>query len=152
MNEQTKNTNESSTGEQLVLPFDPPLDERASTTDLTAENERLKASIRLRDARDALTAELKEAGARSPDLLFEAAKGDLQFGEDGEVQNAAAIFAMLKRDFPEQFGRPPAVSIDAGAGVANKTPPLTREALAQMTAAQVAKLDWADIKQVLAEG
>jgi hypothetical protein len=149
MNEQTKNTNENSTGEQLVLPFNPPLDERASNTNLAAENERLKASIRLRDARNALTAELKEAGARSPGLLFEAAKGELQFSEDGEIQNAEAILAMLRHDFPEQFGRPSAESIDAGAGVANRTPPLTREALAKMTAAQITKLDWADIKQVL---
>lgn len=151
MNEQTTNTNEIPTGEQQVLPFDPPPDERASITNLTAENERLKASIRLRDARDALTAELNEAGARSPGLLFEAAKGDLQFSENGEVQNAEAILAMLKRDFPEQFGRPSAESIDAGAGVANRTPPLTREALAKMTAGQVAKLDWADVRQALSQ-
>ncbi|HEV8591188.1 MAG TPA: hypothetical protein VGQ55_03725 [Pyrinomonadaceae bacterium] len=151
MNDQTNNTDENSIGEQRVLPLDPPLDERASITNLTAENERLKASIRLRDARDALTAELKEAGARSPGLLFEAAKNNLQLSENGDVQNVEAIVAMLKHDFPEQFGRPPAESIDAGAGVANRTPPLTREALAKMTAAQITKLDWADIKQVLSQ-
>jgi hypothetical protein len=146
--EQTTNINED---EQHTLPFDPPLDEQASITSLTAENERLKASIRLRDARDVLTTELRDAGARSPGLLFEAAKKDLQFSEDGEVQNAAAILAMLKRDFPEQFGLPGAASIDAGAGVANRLPPLTRDALSKMTADQIAKLDWADIKQALSQ-
>lgn len=138
---------------QLLLPFDPPLEEK--TTDeilaLRAENESLRAAARLRGARDAITASLAAAGARSPELLFEAAKDAIQFGEDGSPQNAEALVSDLKRRYPEQFGAfSPHPPIDAGAGGSGASPALTKESLARMTPAEIARLDWGAVRQVLA--
>src|SRR5688500_17641629 len=52
---------------------------------LRIENEQLKTQIRFTQAHRQITGELERAGARSPELLFEAVKGGLQFGDDGEV-------------------------------------------------------------------
>ena len=119
---------------------------------LRAENTELKNSIRFRDARERIGQLLAAADARSPELLFDSIKADLQFSGEGELQNAAALIERLKKTFPEQFGRPhPAGSIDAAAGTASKTPFLTAEALARMTPAQIQKLDWADVRRVLSD-
>ena len=119
---------------------------------LQIENDQLKASIRLGAAHRQITGELGRAGARSPELLFASLKEDLQFGANGEVENAAALIDRLKRNFPEQFGFDrPTASIDAGAGLA-ANPQLSKEALAKMKPAEIAALDWADVRRVLAAG
>jgi len=149
----TENTPTIETNEQILLPFDPPLEERPADEieTLRAENESLRAAARVREARDRMTASLAAAGARSPELLFEAAKDLIQFGEDGSPQNAEALVADLKRQFPEQFGGfSPQPSIDGGAGAGGTAPALTKEALARMTPAEIARLDWAAVRQVLA--
>ncbi len=118
---------------------------------LRQENEQLKATIRNGAAHRQITGELGRIGARSPELLFDAIKADLQFTDDGSVANAAAIVERLRRTFPEQFGadqRP--ASIDAGAGLAS-VPRLSKESLAKMKPAEIAKLDWEDVKRTLAQ-
>ena len=123
-----------------------------NTSQLKAENEQLKATIRNASAYRQITGELERGGARSPELLFEAVKGDLQFADDGSLANAAAIVERLRRAFPEQFGiLPPPGSIDAGAGLA-AMPRITKETLAKMKPAEIAKLDWEDVKRTLANG
>ncbi len=118
---------------------------------LRAENEQLKASIQLNEAHRQITGELEKAGARSPGLLFDSIKADLQFADDGQVANAAALIEKLKTGLPEQFGSDRyTTSIDAGAGVA-RAPRLTREALAKMKTEEIAALDWADVKRVLSQ-
>ncbi len=116
---------------------------------LQTENEHLKTKIRIGEAHRQITGELTKAGARSPELLFDSVKSDLQFADDGTAQNVAALVEQLKRDFPEQFGyeRPP--SIDAGAGRA-AVPHLSKAALAKMKPAEIAQLDWAEVRRVLA--
>jgi hypothetical protein len=145
--------------EQPMLPVDPPIIFETDPPEpdpidvLRAENEELKASIRMRDAREEITASLRSAGARSPELMFDAAKGSIQFGEDGGVENAAALVGELRRKFPEQFGthvfRHP--SVDGGAGTHASPNILTKEALAKMKPNEIAKLDWAEVRQVLSE-
>jgi hypothetical protein len=118
---------------------------------LEAENAELRSNMRLGNARSLLTSELAKAGARSPELLFDAAKGDLQFAEDGTLTNAAAIVERLEDAFPEQFAdEPPIGSIDGGAGRAS-VPALTKDALAKMSPAEIARLDWAAVRQALTE-
>ena len=114
---------------------------------LKTENVRLKATIRLSQAHRQITAELAKAGARSPELLFTSVQGDVQFGDDGTVQNTGALVSMLKAKFPEQFGSTAPGSIDAGLKPA--TSPLTASALAKMSSDEIARLDWDDVKRVL---
>jgi len=123
--------------------------DNAALAQLQAENEQLKATIRFDTAHRQITGELARAGARSPELLFDAVKGDLQFAEDGTLENAAAVLDKLKTSFPEQFGADRPASIDAGSGQI-ATPRLTRDALHRMSAAEIAELDWNDVKRVLA--
>lgn len=116
---------------------------------LQAENEQLKTAIRTMQAHRQITGELGRVGARSPRLLFDFIKSDLQFSDDGSVGNAAALIERLKRRFPEQFGYDrPSVSIDAGAG-RMAVPQLTKEVLAKMKPVEIAELDWADVKRAL---
>ena len=106
----------------------------------------------MRDARDELTRSLAEAGARSPQLLFAAAKDDLQFSEDGKLRNAAAMVAYLKSNFPDQFGfQKPEASIDGGAGTLAGTQMLSAEGLSKMTPAQIQKLNWDDVRHVISQ-
>ncbi|CAN5485661.1 hypothetical protein BH10ACI3_BH10ACI3_23110 [soil metagenome] len=117
--------------------------------ELQKENEQLKATIRLDAAHRQITGELAKGGARSPELLFDAVKGDLQFAANGSVANAAALVERLKSGFPEQFGGGSmAGSVDGGAG-GTPTPQLSRDALAKMKPAEIAALDWAEVKRVL---
>jgi len=149
----TENTTITETDEQILLPFDPPLEEKPADeiVALRAENEALRSAARMREARDLITASLSAAGARSPELLFEAAKDSIQFGDDGSPQNAEALVADLKRRFPEQFGGfAPQPSIDGGAGAVGSKPALSKDALARMTPAEISRLDWAAVRQVLA--
>jgi len=115
---------------------------------LRAENDRLRSTMRNAAAHRQITGELGRIGARSPELLFEFVKGDLQFTDDDAVVNAAALIEKMRRQFPEQFGTQTA-GIDAAAGQAIP-PRLSKEALGRMTAAQIAELDWNDVKRVLA--
>jgi len=117
---------------------------------LRTENDQLRHAIRMRDAREALTNELRAVDARSPQLMFESVRGEIQFDREGRPANIAAIVANLKQKFPEQFGNDQPPSIDAGAGRANQNNFLTREALAKMTPQEIARLDWNDVRQVLA--
>ncbi|MBA2380237.1 MAG: hypothetical protein H0V76_11755 [Blastocatellia bacterium] len=47
---------------------------------------------------------------------------------------------------------PPPASIDAGAGSGRTPGYLTAESLSRMTAAEIAKLDWEEVRTVLANG
>lgn len=127
-------------------------DEGQERERLLAENEQLKTTLRLGQAHRQITGELAKAGARSPELLFDAVKESLQFAETGEVQNAKALVADLTKRFPEQFGVQASLltSIDGGAG-ATPIPQLTREALKGMKPAEIAELDWADVRRVLSK-
>lgn len=137
--------------DETALPLDQPKDED-SLAALAAENEHLKKTIRLRDARDSVTKTLASAGARSPNLLFDSVAERLEFDPSGTLQNEASIVGSLKQAYPEQFAdgdvRGPQ-SIDAGTGVGQKGRQLTREALSGMTAQEIAKLDWAEVRQAL---
>ncbi|MGI8812135.1 MAG: hypothetical protein ACR2IH_06355 [Pyrinomonadaceae bacterium] len=117
---------------------------------LRAEIGELQSAIRDRAARDTMLDLFTEAGVRSPELLFQAAKDRLQFDADGIPANGAALVAEMKRQFPEQFaaGGPQHNSIDAGTGVSSVRS-LTREALAKMSPEQIAKLDWSAVRDVL---
>ncbi len=120
-------------------------------TQLRTENEKLKAAILLGEAHRQITGELAAAGARSPELLFTSVRDELQFADDGKLINPAAIVGKLKADFPEQFGKDRvAESIDAGSGTASADL-LTRASLAKMTSAEIARLDWADVKRALSQ-
>ncbi|MEP6945525.1 MAG: hypothetical protein ABJA02_06365 [Acidobacteriota bacterium] len=124
-------------------------DETASAG-LMTENAELRSALRLSAARDQLSTALFAAGARTPALLCDAVNADLQIADDGGVANAAALVERLKTRFPEQFRRASPISIDGGAG--RSTPaPLTKDALAKMSPAEITKLDWAAVRRVLSE-
>ena len=116
--------------------------------DLATENANLKAAIRLRDARDSVTGGLRDAGARSPELLWDVVSNSVEFDDEGRAANVAAVVASLKAKFPEQFGTYIPKSIDGGAGQ-TATPRLTKEALRRMKPSEIAELDWADVRRVL---
>ncbi|MBK8466123.1 MAG: hypothetical protein IPL32_09850 [Chloracidobacterium sp.] len=148
MKKQTENTTQntpSTDGDGKITP------EGVTLNELQAENEQLKATIRFGEAHRQITAELGRAGARSPELLFNSVRDALQFADDGTLMNSAALVGKLKSDHPEQFGNPHGnvPSIDAGAGIA-AAPQLTKDALRKMNAAEIAELDWNDVKRVLA--
>lgn len=150
----TITTHDTQPDEQLVLPFNPPLKEAPLPEPdeleiLRLENAGLKQEIRLRDARDRLTACLRSAGARSSELLFASVKDSVQYGEDGSVINADDLVAGLKERFPEQFGPFILPTIDGGAGTANMPNILSKDALAQMSPAEIARLDWSAVREAL---
>ena len=122
--------------EQLMLP---------GMDELAAENETLRAEIRMHSAASDVETRLAAAGARSPKLLTERAKESFQFSEAGELANAEAVVDHLRRSWPEQFA--PA-SIDASAGRTPR-PTLTKEALARMTPAEIQRLDWNEVRFAL---
>ena len=127
---------------QLELPFPDP-----GVEALAAENEALKSEIRMRAAAYEIETQLARAGARSPKLLSEQAKAGFQFDEEGRLVNSAAMIENLRRTYPEQFATP---SIDAGAG-RSSGPVLTKEALSRMTPAEIQRLDWAEVRAILAQ-
>jgi len=116
---------------------------------LRQQNEELKKEIRLGKARAALTGELTASGARSPELLIAAAEKEIQFDDDGEPINIAAVISKLTQNYPAQFGPEKPMCIDAGAGRFNQNNFLTREALAKMKPEEIARLDWNDVRSVL---
>lgn len=129
-----------------------PVGDGPSLDDLRAENARLKDTLRMRDAHDDLVHKLKKAGARTPKLLFEAAKHALKFTAEGLLENASETIEDLRGRFPEQFRSDiyehGSSGIGAGSGQAAR-PALTREALARMSTAEIAKLDWSEVQRVL---
>ncbi len=122
----------------------------ATSDDPESENAGLRSELRLSSARDQLSSALFAAGARTPALLCDAAKTDLQIAEDGSVTNAAALVERLRSKFPEQFRVASPESIDGGAGRSIPAP-LTKEALARMSPAEITKLDWAAVRRVLSD-
>lgn len=115
------------------------------------ENEELRASNRLRDARDEVVAALSQAGNKSPELAFNAIKGDLKFDDAGKLLNSKDLIENLKTSYPEQFGtEKPDTGIDAGAGQKGGGEKITKESLAKMTPEEVNKLDWAEVSKVMA--
>jgi len=83
--------------------------------------------------------------------LFAYAVDDLQFDDENKLTNASALVRNLERSFPEQFEQRPAVpSINGGAGAANQPVAITRESLSKMKPAEIAALDWNEVKRVLA--
>ena len=149
-------TNNETQNEQLLLPFDPPLEQRSpdetdrEIADLRAQNDELRLQLRQRESRDLVTQAMRSAGARSPELLYEAARSSLQFGEDGSLENAEAVVSEMKSKFPEQFGEPVPRSIDGGAGRGPSSATLTKEALSKMKPDEIARLDWDTVREVLA--
>ena len=128
----------------------PPVPEsNAEVETLRAENEKLKGEIRNGKSRAALAKELTVSGARSPELLIAAAEKIIQFDDEGEPINIAAVIKKLSQHYPEQFGTERPASIDAGAGRSNQNHFLTRDALAKMKPEEIARLDWNDVKSVL---
>ena len=120
---------------------------------LRQQNEELRIAARLRDARDHMKAELEKAGARSPDLLFESMQSALDFDAEGKTVNVAELVRGLRTRFPEQFVREtPTPSVNAGSGAVGSRVALTKEALAQMSPAEIAKLDWNAVREALANG
>jgi len=118
---------------------------------LKAENEELRNSIRMRDARDAVGEALQKAGAKSPALLFKSVQDQLEFDDKGKIANLDTLVADLAKDFPEQFGTPkPEDGIDAGAGQGQKGTSLTLAQLEKMTPQEIAKLPWDDVKAAMA--
>jgi hypothetical protein len=121
----------------------------ADVETLRTENEKLRSEVRANKARAALAAELTVAGARSPELLIAAAEKDIQFDEENQPVNVAAVIAKLTQHYPEQFGPDRPLSIDAGAGRSNRNNYLTRESLSKMKPEEIARLDWNDVRSIL---
>jgi hypothetical protein len=111
--------------------------------------EQTEETIKTAEAKTRLTESFREANARSPELMVRIAENSMQLDENGELQNAEAILHEFKQSFPEQFSeQTKPVGIDGGAGSATFKP-LTREILAKMKPADIAKLDWQAVRSVL---
>ena len=152
MSEKTLDTNTPGTDEAAHDAAPPAAESAAAELDaLRRENEELRAAERLRNARGSIAADLEKAGARSPELLFAAVMGELKFDERGQVANAADLIGRLRQSYPEQFeDQVRTRSIDAGAG--RGTQMLTGDALSRMTPAEIAQLDWAEVRAALRSG
>ena len=147
--------NPQTVDEQPVMPLEPPLElrppaEPIEIEKLRGENADLQLRVRQLTAQGELTAALRSAGARSPELLFEAAKTVLEFDDDGTVTNAESVVAEMKQRFPEQFGSAVPHSIDGGAGRGASPTALTKEVLSKMKPDEIARLDWAVVREALA--
>lgn len=120
---------------------------------LRRENEELKHAARLKTAQEGMLAELGRYGAISPELLFNSIRAEIQFDEEGKPANISALVAHLKKSFPEQFNSSgAAASIDAGAGASVNGRPLTADMLRRMSPSEISRLDWAEVRQILANG
>lgn len=118
--------------------------------ELEAKNRELQIELRMRTAAYDIEARLLKAGAIAPGLLAESAKRRFQFGDDGRLANAEALIGEMKRSYPEQFEpRSHSGSIDAAAG-RSAAQTLTKDALSMMSPAEIQKLDWAEVRNVLA--
>jgi hypothetical protein len=126
-------------------------------TALRTENDSLRSELRLRTARDEFTKLLTAEHARSPELLFQAAREGLIFN-DGAAANITQLLADLKTRFPEQFTSdapeppkppPPVPTINSGAGRNPREQRLTKDILARLKPREIANLDWNEVKQIL---
>lgn len=63
-----------------------------------------------------------------------------------EIEQLKGAIAGLKAENEERRAAP---SIDGGAG-RTTVPPITKDALARMKPSEIAELDWADVRKVLA--
>jgi hypothetical protein len=124
-------------------------DRPPSPEDLAQENAQLKSELHMRTAVYDIESRLAKAGARTPNLIAESAKGSFQFDDEGKLTNAEAILDDLKRRYPEQFAPATLPSIDASAGRTQR-PAITKEALARMTPDEIRRLDWAEVRAALA--
>ncbi len=150
-NEKTQSAEPKAEKETLSVPSPETINALELET-LRTQNTELQNTLRMRDARDELTRSLADAGARSPELLFAAAKDGLEFSDNGRLQNSAAIVEDLKRKHPDQFGAlRPETSIDGGAGTLASAQMLSAEGLSKMTPAQIQKLNWDDVRRVISE-
>jgi len=112
----------------------------------------LQQSLRMRDAKDEVTAALGREGAKATGLMWNAIKGELEFDDKGKLTNLKDLIKELKGDYADQFGEPkPTEIIDGGAGQQAKDTTLTKEKLAAMSPQEIAALDWEDVKKVLAK-
>ncbi|MEO5858675.1 MAG: hypothetical protein ABIR33_06975 [Pyrinomonadaceae bacterium] len=140
MNNEQPTTEHTEAPEQLLLP---------GMEELAAENESLKAELRMRSAVYDVKTRLAEAGAKSPGLLTDRAKETFQFSDAGILTNADAVVEQHKATYPEQFPGYAPPSIDASAG-RRARPTLTKDALSRMTTAEIQRLDWNEVKATLA--
>jgi hypothetical protein len=104
-------TEQENTSSELNVPAVEP--DGATPERLTAENTELRTALRAAEARGSLTTALITAGARTPNLLLNAAADAMQFTDDGSLANTEALVASLRTRFPEQFRVARAGSIDA---------------------------------------
>lgn len=116
---------------------------------LKAENESLKLQLQLKNARDLSVEKLRSLGAHSPTLIFDAIAPSIRFDDDGAPKDLNLLIDKLLREHPEQFSAQYAPTAPDGMNVRMQTPTLTRETLSQMSAAEISKLDWDDVKRVL---
>ncbi len=121
---------------------------------LKKENEELKSSNRLRDAKDVAVEALKKAGSNSPELLWKVVSGDLEFDDSGKIKNLETLVTGLKTDYADQFGEPkPAEGIDAGAGGGaggQGVGKLTEESIKKMSPKEINE-NWEEVSKVLAD-
>lgn len=119
---------------------------------LQKENAELRDANRLRDAKESVVDALKKAGARSPELIWKALQGEIEFDDKGGLKNLDSLVTNYKTDFADQFGEPkPDQTIDAGAGQGGQPgTKLTEEAIKKMTPDQINE-NWAEVSKVLAD-
>jgi hypothetical protein len=127
---------------------EPATEQPAAPPDMTAENEQLRGRLREMTASQMLTDALENAGTAACGLVAKALLGEVQYDDAGTPQNIAALVAKARNEFPAVFRTTRPDGIDAG----NQAPPprrVTREMLKQMPAAEIAKLDWDDVRSAL---
>lgn len=118
------------------------------TPDLAAENATLRTRVREMAASQALNAALEKAGVTATSLVTKALIADVQFDDADAPVNVAALIAKARGEFPAVFRSDAANGIDAR--VASPPPErLTREMLKKMSPAEIAKLDWEQVRAAL---
>lgn len=116
---------------------------------IKAENADLKREIQMNKAEVSVLKELEKAGAKSPKLLFNVKKGELQFDDKGNLTNLADVIDELKADYADQFTvEKPDESIDAGAGTTKTPSGLTKELISKMSPAEINQR-WDEIQKFL---
>lgn len=120
----------------------------AETPDLAAENAVLRTRVREMAASQALNAALEKAGVAATSLVTKALIADVQFDDADAPVNVAALIAKARGEFPDVFRNDAVNGIDAR--VASPPPEsLTREMLKKMSPAEIAKLEWEQVRAAL---
>lgn len=123
-----------------------------------SEDERLKterdealAQLRMRDTREAVTAEAEKAGVKNPRLFYNAYKEDLETDDKGKITNLKDVLDAAKTESPELFGTPaPTPEGGADAGEGKQTPSgLTKEQVEKMTPEEI-NTNWEAVSKFLA--